>query len=264
MTAVATAPKSRAAKPRAQAAPAPAETLPASYASLFAMAAQLLEKAWLTDEPHAFSGESDRLLSIAARLARAAPKNESYEDSQGRAYDIAACINAARLVPGDVESAERSVLIGQVATILGEIAETTPNDILRTNVPRPALPNSPAKPDKLHLEFMHFDALCYLGCALEVLELHVKNEEKAALYGLRDLLRQYYEKADRTADRGQISQDDLDDLSASLEIIRELVFHTLEKSEFDSVVLHAVDYLLRDAKAIADGELYQTKEVGNA
>lgn len=256
MTTTAITRPARAASSRAKPAPFPANS--ESYKPLFVAISDLLNQAWATDESHAYSGESDRLLGVAAGLAAAAPKEETTQDSRCRAFDIGACINAARLVPGDVESSERSALLGQVAAILTEITEVS--DCIRTNVPRPELPTAKVTVGARDAALIHFDALCYMDCAQAVLDLHADNANSAAIYGLRDLLRTYYARVDKAADGGTVTQDDLEEVSSSLEIICSLIQQSLECSELDSVVLHAVDYLLCDAKAIADGERDEAKK----
>jgi len=90
-----------------------------------------------TPEQHARSGESDRLLTITAILATtAARKNGSSDD----AYDIVACINAARLVPGDVESRERTKYIDAAAAKLASILDCHDSLVLRKGVKRPNHP----------------------------------------------------------------------------------------------------------------------------
>lgn len=84
----------------------------------------LLLSASKTDEAHSLSGDSDRLLRIAAGLAdRAHTNTPDYDDAERTAFDIAALIKAAKLVPGDTESAERADLINQAAVQLNWLTE---------------------------------------------------------------------------------------------------------------------------------------------
>lgn len=82
------------------------------------------------------SGESDRLLRIASDVSLRAARAVASRDLENAAYDVAACINAARLVPGDAESAQRSTLLAQAAQALAWIADTPVDHIVP---PRAAL-----------------------------------------------------------------------------------------------------------------------------
>lgn len=104
--------------------------------ALFTQAAAVLQEAAMTDEPHQHSGESDRLLRIASDVSLRAARSSASRDLENTAYDVAACINAARLVPGDAESAQRSALLAQAAQALARIADTPVDDIVP---PRAAL-----------------------------------------------------------------------------------------------------------------------------
>lgn len=104
--------------------------------ALFTQAAAALYEAAMTDEPHRHSGESDRLLRIASDVSLRAARSAASRDLENTAYDVAACINAARLVPGDAESAQRSTLLAQAAQALARIADVPVDDIV---LPRAAL-----------------------------------------------------------------------------------------------------------------------------
>lgn len=107
--------------------------------ALFTEVSVLLQQAAMTDEDHRHSGESDRLLRIASDVSRRAARAIEAKDLQNMAFDVAACINAARLVPGDAESAQRSGLLAEAATRLAEISETPMEKIVfpRTSVLAP-------------------------------------------------------------------------------------------------------------------------------
>lgn len=104
--------------------------------ALFRMASQALHEASRTDEPHEFSGESDRLLRIGADIALQASKANK-EEHESATYDVAACINAARLVPGDTESAARTAFIATAAAALSQVTGDTPEQIVFTDLKRP-------------------------------------------------------------------------------------------------------------------------------
>ena len=103
----------------------------------------LLQSASKTDEPHQWSGDSDRLLALAAELAsKAHNETPSADDAERLAYDIAALIKAAKLVPGDVESAERADLLNQAAVQLNWLTECDEagSNCIEVNAARPKVP----------------------------------------------------------------------------------------------------------------------------
>ncbi|APE47817.1 hypothetical protein BO996_08080 [Delftia sp. HK171] len=119
----------------------PRKKLAAAHRALFQQAAEALQQAAMTAEDHRHGGESDRLLRIASGVARSAAQADSsrdLRDLQDIAFDVAACINAARLVPGHAESAPRSGLLGQAAQALSQISETPADHIVfpRTTLAR--------------------------------------------------------------------------------------------------------------------------------
>ncbi len=111
----------------------PRKKLAAAHRALFQQAAEALQQAAMTAEDHRHGGESDRLLRIASGVARSAAQadpSRDLRDLQDMAFDVAACINAARLVPGHAESAPRSGLLGQAAQALSQISETPADHIV--------------------------------------------------------------------------------------------------------------------------------------
>lgn len=98
--------------------------------ALFLQAAQALQQAAMTDENHRHSGESDRLLRIASGVARRAAQAGASRELSNMAFDVAACINAARCVPGDAESGPRSALLAQAAQTLSRISDTPVDHIV--------------------------------------------------------------------------------------------------------------------------------------
>ncbi|KAF1047317.1 MAG: hypothetical protein GAK34_02234 [Delftia tsuruhatensis] len=107
--------------------------LAAAYRALFQQAAEALRQAAMTAEDHRHGVESDRLLRIASGVARSAAQADSsqdLQDPQNMAFDVAACINAARLVPGHAESAPRSGLLAEAAQALSQISETPADHIV--------------------------------------------------------------------------------------------------------------------------------------
>lgn len=111
----------------------PRKKLAAAHRALFQQAAEALQQAAMTAEDHRHGGESDRLLRIASGVARSAAQadpSRDLRDLRDMAFDVAACINAARLVPGHAESAPRSGLLGQAAQALSQISETPADHIV--------------------------------------------------------------------------------------------------------------------------------------
>lgn len=107
--------------------------LAAAYRALFQHAAEAFRQAAMTAEDHRHGVESDRLLHIASGVARSAAQADSsqdLQDPQNMAFDVAACINAARLVPGHAESAPRSGLLAEAALALSQISETPTDHIV--------------------------------------------------------------------------------------------------------------------------------------
>lgn len=147
MNAVATPPKARNA---AKATAAPAKTFDAREA--WKNIGKMLDAAYQTDETHERSGESDRLLRIASQLASNAAAPDFFEELVAEAnigdemahyaFDVAALINAARLVPGDKESTIRRGYIDAAARLLHHLAGAESVEaMIFTNVQRPAAPD---------------------------------------------------------------------------------------------------------------------------
>lgn len=98
--------------------------------ALFLQAAEALQQAAMTGENHGHGGESDRLLRIGSDVARRAAQAGASGELRNTAFDVAACINAARRVAGDAESDSRSHLLAQAAQVLSQISETPVDDIV--------------------------------------------------------------------------------------------------------------------------------------
>lgn len=107
---------------------------------VFVNLASLFEMAAATDEPHEHSGESDRLLCIAADMANFFAEGKTVEaDAENFAYDLAALVRAARLVPGDTESEERRTLLERAGAILAELTGVDADTVIKPPADRPAL-----------------------------------------------------------------------------------------------------------------------------
>lgn len=115
----------------------PADAIKAAFSQV----EMLLNNAYMTGEDHGWSGDSDRLLGIAHDLAdRAEMHPPSGNAIYEVAFNIAALIRAARLVPGDGESPQRKAWIDQAAVHLNWLTGSG-RDCCDPEVPRPAAPN---------------------------------------------------------------------------------------------------------------------------
>lgn len=245
------------AKATAQATPAAsAAANPATRESmLFRDIGDMLTMACGTPEQHACSGESDRLLTIAAVLATtAARKNGSTDD----AFDIVACINAARLVPGDAESRERTKYIDAAAGKLAIILECQVGQVLRKGVKRPAHPQEgPPSNDFTanQLKQLYNHAWHHMECAKYVLDDHAERLQDGITLAARDMLTAFCDSASARLELeevGNLLAGSLPDLSRDLEIALSLL-ECLAVSKDDGV-LHGVAHLLYSAQRIAEGD----------
>ena len=138
-----------------------------------------------TDEPHRHSGESDRLLRMASDLASdAANSGKRGGEAQNIAYDIAALINAARLVPGDTESVIRSHQIGIAAEHLAAIADSDVGGMIFTNVPRPDEATRKEEADYKEIAREANYEIIKLAEALQTLCHHEGTDDYPITYGI--------------------------------------------------------------------------------
>lgn len=234
--------------------------------ALFRMASQALHEASRTDEPHGFSGESDRLLRIGSGIALQA-STANKEEHEPAAYDVAACINAARLVPGDTESTARTAFIATAAAALSQVTGDTPEQIVFTDVKRPKRRESRSfTPTEKEIEDTHFDAMCWMGCAKAVLEFYAKHSDSDLVLGISDLVSMYYQKSEVEGDamgpgtRGDLIAGPLPAMSVRIGAALEVVY----KANDDDIMLHSATYLLERAMLIAGGELLEASRDGDA
>lgn len=266
MIAVAEKPKAAAKRSTRKPAPAPAPAV-SNVQTLFAQAGDFLVKASGTDEDHTFSGESDRLLSIGAGIALDAAQGKlSNSTEENTAYDVAACINAARLVPEDSESVDRTIYIDNAAKCLEAITGTAVHRMIFTDVPRPvrgsALTPEPTPIARKQfteeqLNELHWRAYVNMDCARSVIFHYAEHANSEEVFALRDLLDTYCQATDeamKAKETGNLSYGPLPDLSADLSKIPHL-FYIVNDDNRDDGVLHGVEYLLQAAKRIADGDL---------
>jgi len=120
---------------RAARAAVPAPTAPAQIHDSFSQLAALLKQAARTDEPHAHSGDSDRLLRIGGELAERAAVAVGTPDCENLAFDIAACVSASSRVPGDTQSPKRAEFIRVAAEVLAVLGNTSVEDLLGRSTP---------------------------------------------------------------------------------------------------------------------------------
>ncbi len=210
MNAVLEKPVRKAPAPKANPAPTVPELKVSKDAALFMEVGNFLKEACGTDEDHAFSGESDRLLSIGAMIAFDAAQGKlSNNTLENTAYDVAVCINSARLVPDDSESAERTVHIGNAAERLATIAGMQAHRMVFTDVPRPTrAPKPAAEPTSApapasggkqftteQLKELHWRAYVFMECASSVLFHYAEHADDSAVFAMRDLLEVYLKEA---------------------------------------------------------------------
>ncbi len=272
MNAVAEKPQTRR---KAGAVTSSAATTPAAHQStptfeeccaLFRMASQALHEASRTDEPHEFSGESDRLLRIGADIALQASKANK-EEHESATYDVAACINAARLVPGDTESAARTAFITTAAAALSQVTGDTPEQIVFTDLKRPKKRGRHSvTPTEKEIEDTHFDAMCWMQCAKAVLEFYAEHSNSDLLFGISDLVAIYYQESEVEGDAmgpgtcGDLTTGPLPDLSVRI----AKALGVIDKANNDDIMLHSAAWMLERAMSIAGGELLDSLGGGDA
>lgn len=257
------------ARARKVAPPAPAQAPAISVSedsALFAEVGDFLAQASGTDEDHAFSGESDRLLSIGAMIALDAAKGKfSNTNAENTVYDIAACINSARLVPDDDESVERTLHINNAAERLAIIAGMPVHHMIFTDVQRPSrevpaatgLRSAASKQfTEERLKDLYWQAHLHVECAHAVLLHYAEHADSSAIFALRDLLDVYFEHSKARVDGndiGTLISGDIPDLACDLERIESLLAQLA--IDQDDAVLHGVNHLLRSATRILGGDV---------
>jgi len=267
MNAVLEKPARKARVPKAGPAPAVQAPKISAEQAMFEEAGDFLIDASETDEAHGPRAESDRLLRIAAMIAYDASKGRlSNTTAENTAYDAVACINAARLVPGDAESVERTALINSAAKRLAVIVGGSADEFIFTDVPRPADPQKKSSASasatvpavegkqftKDKLKELHWQAFGCMTNAYSVLVHYAEHAEDSAIYAARDLLESYLSKAEPKAGDDAEIQVEMTDMYTDLTKIFALVF-ALATSNGDNV-MHGIAELLSCAQRIADGD----------
>lgn len=100
-----------------------------------------------TDEARNESGDSNRLLRVAGNLADAAQFHPAASGAEYLAFDIAALVKAALLVPSDVPSAERKACIEEARPHLVQLTDCL--DVLEPVAPAQAAQDGSPKRDPL-------------------------------------------------------------------------------------------------------------------
>lgn len=127
---------------------APTAGTPSNISTAFQAVANALDSAARTDEPHEWSGDSDRLLRIGADLARRFASTGLEAKDVGRcAHDVTALVKAARLVPGDTESQERAAFLEAAIAPLAWLTEDLVENVIHPGALRPPAPNAKATED---------------------------------------------------------------------------------------------------------------------
>lgn len=197
--------KTRSTKAPAKAAP----TAPDPIKVAFDIVQTLLDEASATDEPHAWSGDSNRLLRIAHNIADEAsvrPPNAS--DAESVAFNIAALIRASKLVPGDTESEERRNLLDQAAVQLNWLTgcDTAGSNCIDPGAARPKAPNmAPSDSPSANERKVAATGVSLLGQAIKAI-----NDEDGAAYAA-DLLK-LGQKALQQASEGVVTEQCIRDV----------------------------------------------------
>lgn len=256
----------RYAAPRSSRKPSAKSVAPSSSASFspdaikaaFGIVEVLLNEAYGTDEAHDWSGDSDRLIRVAHNLAdKANISPPTGSDVDGIAFNIAALIRAARLVPGDSESPERKALLDQAAVQLDWLTESS--GCCDPGVPRPAGPTKavaphPVDPNDLSVQREAINQASYrIQSALDTVELGIDATGEDELRGVRILVEDMVNRFGDAADLPDLGGPSgiAWDISCALSIVLATV-QRINEHNMDNAVLYAVTYLLESAKQLVD------------
>lgn len=227
----------------------------------------LLNEASATDEQHEWSSDSDRLLLIAHNIAdEAMIRTPNAEDAEGVAFDIAALISAAKLVPGDSESEKRRELLDQAAVQLNWLTkcDTVGINCIDPGAPRPPAPNAkpvPAPQPQTRQQSaerareLANAAICHIEAAKTVLDMLTNDnagDEVHAVARLTDALWEVHASTDETEDSGTSYAGAFSDLQRELSIVLSVA--DLVRQQQDGAMC-AVAYLLEDASRLMEEAL---------
>jgi hypothetical protein len=251
-------------KPAAKVCPTPpshSELTPDAIKAAFGNVETLLNEAQWTDEQHDWSGDSERLIRIAHSLAdEASIRPPTGADVVCTAFDIAALIRAARLVPGDSESPARKALIDQAAVTLNWLTGSNParDNCCDPGVPRPARPIKVAavmpSESTFPIQREAINQASYrIQSALDTLELGIDATGDDELRGIRIIAEDLVHRFGGAADLADLGGPNgiVFDMSCALEVAI-VTIQRLNEHNMDHAVLYAVTYLLESAKQLVD------------
>lgn len=206
----------RPAKTETRSTKAPAKAAKIGYISApdpikvaFCIIQTLLDEASATNEQHAWSGDSDRLLRIAHNIADdASIRTPNASDAESVAFNIAALIRAAKLVPGDSESEERRNLLDQAAVQLNWLTgcDTSGSNCIDPGAQRPMAPATASSEAPSPSE----RAVAATGASLLGQAIQAINDEDGAAYAA-DLLK-VGQKALQRASDGVVTEECIRDV----------------------------------------------------
>ena len=145
-----------------------------AIANAFERVQEALHAAAMTDEPHAFSGDSDRILQQASDLAgRTAAVVLSSIEAERKAFDVAALVKAALRVPGDTASDERNAFIEEARVLLAWLTEC--EQVLETGAGT-RMPTSAVDDDEAERISIAFNANYEIAKLAKALKAHHMRE----------------------------------------------------------------------------------------
>lgn len=223
-------------------------------AMLFDRLADLLHEARQTDEAHQHSGDSNRLLRVAEWIASDAQNPEWDHPIRNTAFDIAALIRAARLVPGDEESVLRSALIQDAGDVLSQIAGTSTKSLITPDARRPALLVGEPEEARPRSVYARAGSICLQAKALMSLCMESVNSDlfaagKTILDGAIEAGEQA--ESDETAEAGE---DFSRALCYSIAVIEAVAEAAAYRSEAGPAA-YGIVTLLDTAKDMVDGAI---------
>ena len=233
----------------------------------FCIIQTLLDEASTTEEQHAWSTDSDRLLRMAHNIAdEASVRTPSAQDAEELAFDIAALISASKLVPGDSESEKRRELLDQAAVQLNWLTkcDTVGINCIDPGAPRPPAPNAKSVPAHQpqarqqgteRARELANAAICHIEAAKTVLEMLTNDnagDEVHAVARLTDALWEVHASTDETEDIGTSCAGAFSDLQRELSIVLSVA--DMVRQQEDGPMC-AVAYLLEDASRLMEEAL---------
>lgn len=249
--------------------PAPTAAFPATREQEIAWLESLenaLDHAANTDEAEFWTGESDRLLSVASELAGRLLAHPSDAGNcravDNRAYTIASLVKAALQVPGDTPSAERLAFIEQARVPLVGLTgcaevldgwETYPRTPSAAGEPALAPNPAPARPR----DFLG-DIQAKVGEALAVLQSLAEDSGDEPIWGLVRLAEWAADEVQARVDEERISKATFGACAANIACVLSILYLVAEHD--DSALIHAAASLLEMAASYCES----AQEIGHA